>query len=195
MAWVAEQLLTAIGQAAPSECITEARLVEITGLDARQVENAAQRLLKHSLIERVGTGCHQLTDTGREALANGRTLRSGPNGKQPGKRIFGDTLRMRVWHAMRIRRKASTLDIIALVSRGGEREKDIESNIGKYLRALARAGYVQKLPRRDPGIALTSNGFARYLLIKDTGPQAPVWRQGKNTVYDPNTEEETPLCG
>lgn len=195
MAWIAEQLLAAIFQAASEECITEARLVELTDLETKQVENAAQRLLKHCLIERVGPGCHKLTDAGRKMLASGGTLRSGPNGSQPGKRIHADTLRMRVWHAMRIRRKASTPEIIGLVAKGGDREKGIESNVGKYLRALERTGYLKKLPRREPGVALTSNGFARYLLLKDTGPLAPVWRTGKNTVYDPNTEEETPLCG
>lgn len=193
MAWIAEQLLTAIGQAAPSECITEARLVELTGLEAKQVDNAAQRLLKHGLIERVEPGCHRLTDAGRAMLASGRTLRSGPNGSQPGKRIFTGTLRVRVWAALRIRRKASMPEIIALVAKGGE--KDIDSNIGKYLRALAKAGYLKQLPRREPGVAPTSNGYARYLLLKDTGPLAPVWRPAKNTVYDQNTEEETPLCG
>lgn len=195
MAWIAQQLLTAIYLGAPSECITEARMVALTGLGAKQVENAAQRLLKHGLIERVGPGCHQLTDAGRAMLASGLTLRSGPNGSQPGKRIFSDTARVRAWAALRIRRKASMPELIALVVRGDDRERDIESNLGKYLRALAKAGYVKALPRREPGLAPTSNGYVRYLLLKDTGPLAPVWRPAKETVYDPNTEEETPICG
>lgn len=195
MAWIAEQLLTAIGQAAPDDCITEARLVELTGLAPVQVDRAALRLRKHVLIERVGPGCHQLTNAGREAIAAGMQVRSGPKGTHTGKKVNQGTLRIRVWRAIRIRRKFSIPDLIALVAQGGER--DIESNIGKYLRALTRAGYLVKLPRREPGVAMTSNGYVRWWLqdAKDTGPLAPVWRQSANTVYDPNIEQETPLCG
>lgn len=193
MAWIAQDLLTAIGAAAVDDCITEAQLVAITCLDARQVENSALVLRKHGLIERIGTGCHRLTDAGRAALAEGVKITSGPRGEQPGTRIFNNTLRTRVWLALRIRRKISMPEIIMLVARGGEGEKDIESNVGRYLRVLARAGYVSKMPRREPGVALTSNGFARWMLINDTGSRAPVWRPKADTVYDPNTETETPL--
>ena len=87
-----------------------------------------------------------------------------------------------------------------LVAQGGER--DISSNIGKYLRGLERAGYLVRMPKREAGTALTSNGFARWWLPddKDTGPRAPVLSVRKGTVYDPNTEGKVelagrPLCG
>jgi hypothetical protein len=111
--------------------------------------------------------------------------------------VVPGTLRERVWRALRLRRKASIPDLVMLVAEGGER--DIESNIGKYLSALGRAGYLQKLPLRERGTALTSNGYIRWWLVQDTGPLAPVWRVKADTVYDPNTETETPLrrpsCG
>lgn len=195
MVWTAEALLTAIGAAAPDECITEERLIEITGLEPRQIEGASLRLRKHEFVERVEPGCLRLTDAGREAIAAGTRVRSGPKGRQPGPRMFKNTLRMRVWSSLRLRKKASVADIVMLAAGDGPREKDMESNISHYLRALARAGYVMKMPRREPGSALTSNGFARWMLLKDTGPLAPVWRPKINAIYDPNTDTETPLCG
>lgn len=201
MAWISEQLLTAIGRHAPAECITAERLITLAGLDARQVDNAQRKLRIHGLIELTGPGCYRLTSAGIEALAaGGAAVRSGPNGIQPGTRIFKDTLRARVWHAIRIRRKFSVRDLEMLVAQGGER--DIGSNIGKYLRGLERAGYLVKLSRREAGTALTSNGFARWWLLdeKDTGPRAPVLSLHKGIVYDPNTEQKIqlagrPLCG
>lgn len=194
MAWIAEQLLTAIGRAAPKDCITETSMQQITGLSARQIEQGILKLRKHGLVTKIAPGCHLLTPAGHEAFAEGAKLRSGPRGGgQPGKRIHKDTLRIRVWRAIRIRRKFSIPDLVSLVAEGGER--DIESNIRKYLSALTRAGILTELPRRDAGTALTSNGYKRWWLRdeKNTGPLAPVWRQGANTVYDPNTETEVAL--
>lgn len=194
MAWIAEQLLTAIGRAAPRDCITEAAVLLITGLTPRQIEQGILKLRKHGLVEKVEPGCHKLTDAGRAAVQSGARLRSGPRGNgQPGKRIHKDSLRIRVWRAIRIRRKFSIPDLVSLVAEGGE--KDIESNIRKYLSALTRAGILTELPRREAGTALTSNGYKRWWLTdgKDSGPLAPVWRQGANTVYDPNTEIEAAL--
>lgn len=194
MAWIAEQLLEAIGRAAPRDCITEEAVMQITCLTARQVEQGILKLRQHGLVDKVSHGCHKLTYAGRAAYAEGMKLRSGPRGGgQPGKRIHKDTLRIRVWRAIRIRRKFSIPDLVSLVAEGGER--DIESNIRKYLKALTRAGILTELPIRETGTALTSNGYKRWWLRpeKDTGPQAPVWRQGANTVYDPNTETEAAL--
>lgn len=195
MTWVSEHLLQAIHKAAPEDCITEADLVELTGLNAKQVERAALILRRHGLVEKVGQGCHKLTDAGREAVAAGSRITSGPRGGQGFSRVWKNTLRGRAWRAIRIRRKFSVADLISLVAEGGER--DIESNVGKYVRALARAGILVELPRREPGVALTSNGHKRYWLPddRDPGPQAPVWSREKNRVYDPNGERYIDLGG
>ena len=193
MAWIAEQLLTAIGKAAPSDCITEAELATLTALGPQQIEQGILKLRKHGLVEKVGKGCHQLTAAGRAAYEAGAKLRSGPRGGQTGKRIHKDTLRIRVWRAIRLRRKFSIPDLVSLVAQGGE--KDIESNIRKYLKALTLAHILTELSRREAATALTSNGYKRWWLQdeKNTGPIAPVWRQGAGTVFDPNTETEVAL--
>ncbi len=191
-AWKSEQLLTAIGQASPSECITEARMVALTGYDAGAVESCCMKLRKHGLLVKTARGCHKLTPAGVEAFKQGAKLRSGPKGKLTGRKVIPGTVRTRAWAAIRIAGRASIPDVIMLAAEGGE--KNIANNIGKYFSALERAGYLRQLRVRDPGTAPTSNGHVRWMLIRNSGPEAPVWRVEARTVYDPNTEEEF-SCG
>lgn len=192
MPWTTETLLKAIGDAAPRECVTEERLVELTGYTAKQVENACQNLRRHGFITRTGKGCHKLTDAGRAALAEGAKLRSGPKGPQKyGQRRRDPGLRQRVWNCLRLGRKLTVDDIAMRVVEGGERSP--RNNIGKYVNALARAGYVRVMARREAPLNPTSNGCLRVLLVLDTGPLAPVHRASRGTVYDPNIEREVAL--
>lgn len=198
MAWIAQQLLTAINAQRDRDCITEMDLVMRSLLTAKQVEQAALTLRRNGLIEKTGKGCHTLTAAGKKMLDAGKTaLTSGPKGGgQTGKRVRKMSLRIGIWRAFRIRRKLSVPEIIALVVDGSERG-DVTSNVQKYVSALAKAGYLIEMPRREPGTALTSNGFKRWWLAdgKDTGPKAPVWRAARGSVYDPNTETETNIRG
>lgn len=187
MPWIAEQLLTAIRESDMRDCVTEARLVELTGLTPKQVADACCTLIKNHLLTRTITGCHKLTGAGKEALVSGANLRPGAKcAGLPGKRLYKDTLRIRVWRAIRIRRKFSVEEIIPLVVDGTERG-DCTSNVLKYVLALRKAGYLVDMPIRG--------GQRRFWLPddKDTGPQAPVWRQHASTVYDPNTEAEVAI--
>jgi hypothetical protein len=190
MTWTAEELLKIIFEASPQDCITEQRLVEMTGKQPINVEMAVLRLRKHGLVERTGQDCHKLTDAGRAAAKAGMQIRSGPKAKWTAPKINRETLRVRVWRAIRIRRKFSIPDLEMLVAEGGE--KDIACNIRKYLNALERAGYLTRLKVRQRGTSLTSNGYVRWWLMDqmDTGPLAPVWRHKSETVYDPNNETE-----
>ncbi len=190
--WKSEILLTAIAKASPRECITEARLVELTGWDPKSVEMCCLKLRKHGLLVRTAQDCHKLTPAGRAAAKEGATVRSGPQGPRNGRVVQKGSLRARAWRAMRIKRKFTVSDIAMLVVQGGE--KDVERNIGKYLRALERAGYVSKLPVRERGTALTSNGYVRWMLLVDNGPLPPVWRQSRGMLYDPNTETDVKLA-
>lgn len=165
-------------------------------MTAHQVEQACLKLRKHGLLEKSGQGCHTITKAGEEAIAEGKKLRSGPNGQHTGQRKRNrNTLRVKVWRAIRIRNKFSIPELSMLVAEGDE--KDIINNIGKYVRVLCKAGYLTKLPTREKGSAITSNGHIRYWLVPefDTGPEAPVWKVAKKAVFDPNTEEEHALCG
>ncbi len=193
MAWTAQTILTLMaGPLAEVGCVDVDMLEYHTGIRRKLITTACAVLVNRELIERIKPGCYALTDTGREFIAAGGEVKSGGQGERAARRHTG-TLREKSWRAVRQRRKFSLNDLIVLVADGDER--DIESNLGKYVRALERAGYLARMPRKEPGVAPTSNGHLRYILVRDTGPLAPVWRQSANTVYDPNIEQETPLCG
>lgn len=170
-------------------------MAEITGHDARSIENSCMKLRKHGLLVKTERGCHKLTQAGREAHAAGASganqLRSGPKGKHIAARINRGTLRERAWTAMRMKGKFSVGDLVDICMTGTERA--IESNLRKYLRALERISYVRQLAVREYGSAPTSNGFVRYQLMVNTGPLAPVWRLAHAKVYDPNTEKSLAL--
>lgn len=192
MPWTTGKLLAAIGESSPTECITEARMAELTGLTAKQVENCCDRLRRHGFITRTGKGCHKLTDAGREAWQAGVDLRSGPKGPQEsGQRRRDPGLRQRAWNALRLGRKLTIDDVVMRAAEGEER--NAYDNVRKYVRALIRIGYIAVMPQREAPLNANSNGCRRMLLVKDTGPQAPVWRASRDSVYDPNIEEEVPF--
>ena len=169
----------------PGDCLTMDRLVEASGRNRRQVSNAAAKLVERGLIERIDRGCFRLTVDGEKAQAEGLEIKSGPRGPMVRKRPVRDSLRTRLWRAMRLERKFT---LAALLVHAVRDEKSPASAAGHYLRALERAGYLMRLPRREPGTSVTSNGFLRWSLVNDTGPLPPLPR-GNGTVYDPNTGE------
>lgn len=192
MIWTAEKLLNAIAEASPKECVTETRMAELTGLTPLQVEKAALKLHKHLLLEKTSRGCHKLTEAGIAAAAEGKRLRSGPT-EWVGPKVHKDSIRIRAWRAMKLKGKFSLPDLCMLCAKGGE--KDIYSNLRKYVKALEDAGYLIRLSLRESGTAITSNGNVRWWLSpeKVTGLQAPVWSAKNKTIYDPNTEETISL--
>ncbi len=193
MTWTSEKIMKTIQVHMLNECITNARLVEMTDLTPDQVQSSTEKLHAHGFIKRVNLGCYRITASGIAALESGKKFRSGPKGVLQKVKQHKDSVRVRVWRAIRIRKSFSIDDLIIVVAQGGE--KDIRSNIGKYIKALECAGYLIRMAKRQQGTALTSNGFARWRLDlgKNTGPQAPVWRQSAGTVYDPNTDTEIDL--
>lgn len=189
MTWTSEQIMQTISKHMLNECITNARLVELTGLDAKQVGSATSKLQHNGFIKVVDKGCFRITQAGITALDQKTSLRSGPKGETRVK-IHKDSLRVRVWRAIRIRNSFSIPELIPIVTKG--EEKDAQSNIYKYVHALECASYLIRMGKRQRGTALTSNGFARWRLDleKNTGPQAPVWRMSKGSIYDPNIDQE-----
>lgn len=159
-------------------------LAEALGLSRKRVSESAAGLVKLGFLERLEPGEYQLTEAGAVVLAEGTLrLKSGPKGPMPRKTPVG--LRKKAWAAMRTRPKFTVGDLLELVADGSE--KDAPNNLSQYVAALEKAGFVVKLPRKKAGEALTSNGFNVYLLVRNTGSKAPVWRVKDGAVYDPNT--------
>lgn len=170
------------------ECWDLDELTAHSGLTRRQVVDAAGRLIRDDLAERVERGCYQATDAGVLAWQRGDRLTSGPRESREVRRTRREALNTRLWAALRLERKSCIPDLLVKAVRGGER--DAAHNAARYLRALRRAGYVRELPGRAPGSAPTSNGHKRYALLVDSGPLAPVAR--RDGLYDPNRKELIP---
>lgn len=115
-------------------------------------------------------------------------MRAGQNA--PRKVTTG--LRQQAWWVMRRRIVFTLPELLATIATGAER--DAESNIGRYVRALEKVG-ILKVDGRAPPENLTSNGCIRYRVAIDNGRKAPVWRQRAGGVYDPNTGDCYPQEG
>ncbi|OLN30422.1 hypothetical protein DVDV_0622 [Desulfovibrio sp. DV] len=125
-------------------------------------------------------GVHQITDKGRQFLADGRTITSGPcSGNAASRR--GLSLRQRAWRAMGMRDGFSLDDLLTMLCDGSEKEP--ERNLSRYLAALEAAGYLMRLPRRGEG------GATRWRLRRDwaTGPEAPAFNTQTRRLTDCNT--------
>ncbi len=171
------------------ECRTVERLAELTGMTNRHIVNAAARLIERGLADRAERGCFTRSVAGEEFQASGGVIKSGPRGHLTGRnrRPKRRTVRDRMWGALRIRGKVSVPELIELVSIEGETVT--RGYVQRYLRALVAAGYLRELSRREPGTAPSSNGFKRFLLLRDTGPLTPLHSIRTHSILDPNTNE------
>lgn len=176
-------------------CLTVEELSARVSIERRAVVTTAARLIDRGLLERVERGCFRLTGEGVRAQAEGVDLNSGPRGRHTGRRTpRRTTLRTRLWRAMRTSGKFTVGDLLTAAARG--HEKAAHSNAYRYLKRLEEAGYLRRLRARAPGVAVTSNGFVRWALLTDTGPDAPIPRRrdGRWEVFDPNTREVHPCA-
>lgn len=152
------------------------------GMDRKVLRDCLGRLAARDLVM-TSEGCHEITETGRLALASGRELTSGP-GMNKAVTRQGATLRAKAWRAMRIREVFSLDDLMMLICDG--EEKDAARNLGGYIRALATAGYLVPMRRQNTG---RHPGRWRLTNKGNTGPEAPAWNKKTRTVKDPNTGE------
>lgn len=79
------------------------------------------------------------------------------------------------WNSIRIHRRFARKDIQMTGPIG-------EDYLRRYLLALRRAGYIRQIGRDGDGDQV-------YLLVRDTGPHAPVLAT-VTVIRDPNTGEE-----
>jgi len=72
------------------------------------------------------------------------------------------------------------------------RAKQMETHIimRRAIGRLRRAGYLREAPTRVRGTAVTSNGFKKFTLVRNTGPIAPVWSDARKCLHDFNLEAD-----
>lgn len=173
-------------------CLTVDQMVERLGISRRQAMDAASRLIRRDYLEKMAVGCFQLTDAGIAAAASGKVITSGPMGKTGAIPVHKDTFRQRAWTSMRFNRRFTIGQIVRAAAREGE--KNARENARKYIAQLCRAGFVKEMPRRAPGTAIGSSGFKRFMLVRDTGRRAPVFRAEMQVMRDFNTGEDVPCA-
>lgn len=100
-------------------------------------------------------------------------------------------LRERAWWVMRRRGTFTLPELLGTVADGSH--KDAVGNLGKFVRALAKAGILTVEAKRAAGNSLTSNGHLRYRMAIDLGHKAPLWRASRGEVYDPNADKSYPI--
>ncbi len=169
----------------------------------KQLLEALGRLMQRKLVERVKPmrqanferiePHYRLTPGGRDFVAAGKRVTSGPNGPLAGVRDRGQqTFRARLWRALRIARKATIPELIE-IARDKTDTEAVPANAFVYLKYLARAGVVAKLPTRERGHAITSPGFTRWALLRDLGPLAPI--AAAKHLVDPNATGDARFIG
>lgn len=181
-----QAVLNALGA---GDCLTIDCLSVRLTLTRKQISTAAARLIARGWLERVEAGCFRLTPAGRDALAAGTPITSGPRGKMTRRRPVRDSLCTRLWRAMRLLKKFGLAELLELAARD---EKNPKHGAQRYVTGLAKAGYLLRHQRRSLGTAPTSPGHVRWTLIRDTGDLPPMLRRGGRVVFDPNTGEDNP---
>jgi hypothetical protein len=159
-------------------------IAEALGVAKDTARDICKRLAARGLTESV-QGVHNITKAGREALAGGTEVVSGP-GKGGCAERYKGSVRAKAWRALRIRRKVDVDMLLPLVlpsNASPTQERNTRLDLTNYLRALTAAGYLALLPQRAPGVG------RRWLLINDSGPCAPAWNKAGHTVTDANTGE------
>ena len=186
MSGIATRMMRIRDALASREMTTE-ELAAATGMDRRAVAATVGKLIMRGLAERLEIGRYRLTTAGEKSAARQEILTSGPKRKQTGRRRQPrNTFFQRVWAVMRMQRRFSVPELMQLAASPKERGGSVDS-LHRYLRALEQAGYVRRLRSREPGTRPGSNGFVRWILVRDTGPVAPALRVRERQLIDRNT--------
>lgn len=177
----------------PDLCVTLDELAAAVDRPRKKITGVISRLITDRYVVRRDRGCYEVTAAGRKADAAGykcgpqRPLTAGCRKPRP------DTLQQRAWKVLRLRRRATVPEIVALAARPDE--PNATNALHAYFSRLERAGYVVRLARRAPGTAPTSPGFVIWLLLKDSGPHAPTHNSVTRVIHDRNTDERIKIGG
>ena len=189
---IATQMIAVMG-AVGSRAMTIDEITDVLPIARNSISAAACRLVSRGYLERIEAGSYRLTLTGREALAEGQQIKSGPYRGQRKQRLCRDSLRQRAWRAMCLQgNKPFTIGYITQLAVRDEAKG--EANIRRYMHLLARAGYVAEAVSRADGTSLTSPGFKVWRLVRSSGDVAPVVQNNGASLLDPNTGEVHPCA-
>jgi hypothetical protein len=98
-------------------------------------------------------------------------------------------LREQAWWLIRQRGRFSINTLLETLATG--QEADAPGNLLKYISQLENVGVVKRSKHRlpaDPHV-IGSTGYTVWMLQKDLGRSAPVWRKRDRAMYDPNANQ------
>lgn len=169
-----------IGQAmlellADGKTMLRREMASCLGVPSDTIRTSGRTLVSRGYVVDM-EGCYQITDKGQGFLASGKAC---SNGSQKGDFVARSrfSLRTRAWNLIRMKTAWSVDDLLMSVADGTE--KDAERGMRRYVRALLKAGYVERTPR-NPQL---------FRLVKNTGRFAPALNTPAKTLTDPNTGE------
>ena len=174
----------------PGDPVTVADLaIALEEPTTKRVVRSIDVLRRRDLVERLEPGLYRLTPAGETTRADGVRIASGPRKPHSGRAKKKAPFRDALWNALRLEEATTVADLLSLIPEHVH-GRDPRSNAYAYLRRLIDAHYVIELPSREAGTAMTSNGFKRYRLIRNTGPHAPHWSGKAAALIDPNIQQE-----
>lgn len=173
---------------ADGACLTMDQVEERLDLTRRQISNAAGKLHNRRYMVWLGPGRYQLNEAGMAAAAAGEVITSGPTKPFGKPRRVRNCLRQRAWWSIRGRRRFTLFDLIVDAATAADRAP--ENNLSRYVRRLAEAGYLAALPNRKR----VTYVHKVWVLLKDTGPAAPIVLRDPDAIHDCNTGEVVPCA-
>ena len=160
-----------------------------TGTSRAAVRHVAVKLRRSGLVESTGRGQYEITDAGRAWLESGHVIeRTGPTERRT---RSARGLRVRAWWLMRQLGRWTMPDLLTTLADGSL--KSPRTNLLRYIAGLEAVGIVRRSKRTVPGDRPSSHGHVLWMLARDVGPRAPVLRDERREIYDPNSNTTLPL--
>ncbi|GLQ20473.1 hypothetical protein ACFFUB_00320 [Algimonas porphyrae] len=171
--------------------VTRDLVAQELGLRGCDANHKLGQLIRRGLICVASVGRYRPTESGRELLASGGTIPSGPMPDAPLKdrQMSNQSLRARLWRAMKRKPRFTIPEILTLAS--NDTDGKPEDNARTYVRELKRAGYLTELPRREKR-GRGGSSVKVFWLREHTGPEHPRVRKrqdGPPRLYDPNKRD------
>jgi hypothetical protein len=159
------------------ECMSLAALADFSGLKKHDAGIAAGALIARNFATRRNINCYLRTSAGTAFLDSGETIKSGPPGPLTGhRRPVRETLRDKLWVAIRIKQKFTIAEIVELSVSG--QEKGAYDNAMRFVLALHRAGYLRQLD--------SDKNTYRFQLMRNSGEGTPIVSIRSQSIHDPN---------
>ena len=163
-------------------------------LGRNHISQELGRLIRRGYMDRLEDGTYQLTSSAFTALATGSPLRSAKLRERPTRKSPQGpaplSLQQRAWNAIRLTRaRFSIADLIMIAVNATD--KGARSNLSNFIIQLTRAGYLAELPTRAKS-ATHPKGAKQWILIRNTGGDAPAWQRAEQAFRDRNTNEVFP---